>query len=74
MSENENLTPAGGLKPYVSLIGCDGNAFAIMGKVAKALKENGHTKEDVNMYRKEAMSGNYDNLLLVSLKWSTEED
>lgn len=51
-----------------SLVGIDGNAFSIMAYVSKAMKENGFSKEEVKNYQNEAMSGNYDNLLIVSMK------
>ena len=53
----------------VELVGHDGNAFAIMGRVTKALRQNGYTADDVDEYRKEAMSGDYDNLLRVTMEW-----
>lgn len=52
----------------VKLIGNDGNAFAIMGQVTKALKRAGHA-DLVDEYRKEAMSGDYDNLLRVTMEY-----
>lgn len=55
----------------VELIGNDGNAFAIMGKVIKALRKNGVSKEDIDKYEEEAMSGDYDNLLAVTMKTVT---
>ena len=56
-------------KPTIRLVGKDGNAFAIMGAVSKALKSNGYSKEEVNEYMKEAMSGDYDHLLQVTMRW-----
>lgn len=56
-------------KPTVKLIGEDGNAFAIMGRVTGALKDNGYTKEEIDEYKKQATSGNYDNLLRVTAEW-----
>lgn len=50
----------------VTLIGEDGNAFAILGKVQKALKQAGVPAEEVKEYMDEAMSGDYDNLLRVT--------
>ena len=55
-------------KAVVQLIGEDGNAFAIMGKVTKALKKNGQA-ELVPQYMTEAMSGGYNNLLMVTMKY-----
>lgn len=53
----------------VQLVGQDGNAFAIMGAVTKALRQNGYTPDDIDEYKKEAMSGDYDNLLRVTMEW-----
>lgn len=52
----------------VELIGQDGNAFAIMGAVTKALRRGGH-EDLIDAYRKEAMSGDYDNLLAVTMEY-----
>jgi len=56
-------------KPTVNLIGEDGNAFAIMGRVRKALKQAGADQEYIDKYLGEATSGDYDNLLAVSMKY-----
>ncbi len=55
-------------KPVVQLIGSDGNAFAIMGKVARALRLAGKP-ELVKPYMEEATSGDYDHLLQVTMKY-----
>lgn len=55
----------------VELTGNDGNAFAVMGKVIKALRKNGVSQEDISKYQEEAMSGDYDNLLVVTMKTVT---
>lgn len=47
----------------VRLIGQDGNAFAIIGRVTRAMRDNGCTPEDVNTFLTEATSGDYDHLL-----------
>ena len=49
----------------VKLVGEDGNAFAIMGRVIKALKQAGHG-DLVKEYQDAAMSGSYQNLLAVT--------
>lgn len=53
----------------VQLTGTDGNAFAIMGTVQKALKKAGATKEELAQYSMDSMSGDYDNLLRMAHKW-----
>jgi menaquinone-dependent protoporphyrinogen IX oxidase len=57
------------IKPEVELIGQDGNAFAILSKVIKALKDAGADVEYVNKYQEEATSGDYDNLLRVTMQY-----
>lgn len=52
----------------VQLSGADGNAFAVMGAVSKALKRAGHADE-VNAYMAESMSGDYDHLLRTAASW-----
>ena len=56
-------------KPTVQLMGTDGNAFAIMGKVSRELKRFGFDDEYIQKYKKEAMSGDYDNLLRVTMEY-----
>ena len=53
----------------VPLVDEDGNAFAIMGRVIKALKRNGVTQEECDTYYKEATSDDYDHLLRVTMEW-----
>jgi hypothetical protein len=53
----------------VELVGQDGNAYAIMGRVANALKEAGVSEEEINAYLDESRSGDYDNLLRTAVKW-----
>lgn len=53
----------------VKLTGTDGNAFEIMGKVSGALRKAGASKEDVEAYMAESMSGDYNHLLATACKW-----
>lgn len=48
-----------------SLIGVDGNAFSIMGYTATAMKNTGFTRDEISQMYSEAMSSDYDNLLVV---------
>ena len=50
----------------VELIGNDGNAFAILGAVQNALRKAGVSPHDIAEYKRQAMSGDYDNLLRVT--------
>ena len=53
----------------VELCGHDGNAFAIVGRVTKAMREAYVDKKIIDKYRTEAFSGDYDNLLMVTMKY-----
>ena len=53
----------------VELIGADGNAFAILGKVQRELKRAGVSSEEVKAFFTEATSGDYDHLLGTAMKW-----
>jgi len=61
------------IKPTVKLIGQDGNAFAIMGRIKQALKRAGADKEYIDQYISEATSGDYDHLLAISMKYVNVE-
>jgi hypothetical protein len=56
-------------KPTVKLVGEDGNAFVIMGRISAALHKAGYKKEYIEKYQEESMSGDYDNLLVVATKY-----
>ena len=55
-------------KNKYNLVGVDGNAFMVMGYVRRALIESGH-EDKVEEYFAKAKSGNYDNLVAVSLDY-----
>jgi hypothetical protein len=57
----------------VPLVGRDGNAGAIMGRVAEALRKHGVPREEIDQYRMESMSGDYENLLQTCMRWVTIE-
>lgn len=52
----------------VELVGTDGNAFGILAKVSKALRQNGYAHL-VDDYKKDAMSGDYDHLLQTTMRY-----
>ncbi len=54
-------------KANVRLAGKDGNAFAIMGRVVAGLRKAGNSKEIIDAYTEDAMSGDYNHLLRVSM-------
>ncbi len=60
-------------KPTVKLIGEDGNAFLILGRVTSALKRAGYTEEEREQYYTEATSKDYDHLLAVTAEWVNVE-
>jgi len=60
-------------KPTVKLVGKDGNAFAIMGRVKNALKRAGADEEYIKKYLDESMAGDYDNLLATAMKYAEVE-
>jgi hypothetical protein len=47
----------------------NGNAFAVMGAVRRALKEAGQA-DKIEGYVAKAMSGDYNNLLMVSMEYA----
>lgn len=53
----------------VQLSGEDGNAFFIMGRVRRALRDAGATKEELDAYTEEATSGDYDHVLQTTMRW-----
>jgi hypothetical protein len=53
----------------VKLTGEDGNAFAILGRVRRALRNAGVPKEEQDKFIKEATSGDYDHLLYTCMEW-----
>ena len=53
----------------VELVGQDGNAFAIMGRVTKAMRLAGLSKEQIDEYRGEATNGDYDQLLQTTMRF-----
>ena len=55
----------------VQLTGNDGNAFAVMGAVKRALKRAKVSADEISEYTKQSMSGDYDNLLRVAMSWVT---
>jgi hypothetical protein len=59
--------PEGIVRPEVQLVGEDGNAFSILGRVSKALKRAGNDESVVDAYMEQAMAGDYDHLLSVTM-------
>lgn len=47
----------------------DGNAFAILGTVRRALRRAGVSQEEIKEFSDEATSGDYDHLLQTAMAW-----
>ena len=58
-----------GAKVKVRMVGEDGNAFAILGRVRRALRDAGYSKCQLDAFVAEAMAGDYNNLLAVVARW-----
>lgn len=56
-------------KPEVKLTGRNGNAFLIMRYSSKALQQAGADEEYIEKYKEEAMSGDYDHLLQITMRY-----
>ena len=56
-------------RPEVKLIGQDGNAFAVLGTCQRAAEKAGWTPEQINQWRTEAMSGDYNHLLATCMTY-----
>jgi hypothetical protein len=53
----------------IPLVGEDGNAFSILGRVQRIARRAGLTADEIEAFRTEATSGDYDNLLLTVMRW-----
>lgn len=53
----------------VGLIGEDGNAANIIGKVRLALRRARVPASEIDQFCREAMSGDYDNVLATAMRW-----
>ena len=56
-------------RPTVKLVGENGNAYGIMGRVKRALRSAGADQEYITKYLQESMTGDYDHLLQTALKY-----
>jgi hypothetical protein len=59
-------------KVQVKLVGEDGNAFAILGRVSKALRRSGQP-EAAKEYMAHATAGDYDHLLQVTMEYVDDD-
>lgn len=65
MSEEQERQKYGELE----LAGVDGNAFAILAVCKKQMKKAGASGPEIDAFVKQAMSGDYDNLLHTVQEW-----
>jgi len=61
MSRYSNVT--------VKLVGEDGNAFAILGRVQRALRKAKVPDDEIKQFLAEAKSGDYNHLLATVMDW-----
>lgn len=54
---------------FVQLSGEDGNAFFIIGRIRRALRAAGVENAEIELFAKEAMSGDYDHVLRTAMRW-----
>jgi len=53
----------------VELVEEDRNAFGILARVRRALREAGVSEEEADQYWEQATAGTYDDLLRVTMEW-----
>lgn len=53
----------------LQLSGQDGNAFSILGRASRAMKNHGLSKEEIDEFMTEAKSGDYNDLLRTCMDW-----
>ena len=55
------------------LVGEDGNAFVILDKVSKEFRKAGYDLDFIKDYQTQAMSGDYDHLLITTMTYVNVE-
>ena len=61
------------VKPTLQLSGKDGNAFVILGAAKQGARRAKWTKKEWEKFKKEAMNGDYDQLLQTCWKYFVVE-
>ncbi len=56
-------------RPKLEMVGHDGNAFSILARATRAARKAKWTEEQIESYKKEAMAGDYDHLLMTTMDW-----
>lgn len=59
-------------KVKMSLVGIDGNAYAILGAFQKNARSQGWTKTEIEIVIKKAIEKDYDHLLQTIIKYTEE--
>lgn len=54
---------------FVQLAGEDGNAFAILGRVQRAMRRASLPQEEITLFTEEATKGDYESLLRTVMTW-----
>lgn len=57
----------------VQLVGMDGNAFNIIGRVATALVDHGVSRGETHEFIREATASDYDHVLQTAMRWVSVE-
>lgn len=65
--------PRGLVRPTLRLSGTDGNAFSILARAERALKEAGFPSETILAFRTQARAGDYDHLLATTMRFCEVE-
>ena len=53
----------------VRLVGEDGHAFAVLGRVMREMRRAGLPPGEIAAFRDEATAGSYDDLLAAVMRW-----
>ena len=59
-------------KVSLTLVGLDGNAFALLGAFQRQARKEGWTPEEIRTVRDEAMQGDYNHLVRTLVKHCEE--
>ena len=56
-------------KPKLKLVGTDGNAFSVLGRMIDCLRHHGYSSEELKAIKEEAISGDYNKVLATACKY-----
>jgi len=69
MNAQMNQAPNGREKVTVELVGQDGNAFAVIGRCERAMRQARWTAQEITAFRMEATCGDYNHLLATVMEY-----